>query len=308
MAFPALQEAWHPNFSLTSPFAPYPRELHRLSAARFALAVVDGQHDKALEQLGQEISFYIRNLEGSYSLFSKMLGIRNLRYCYGLLSQYMRCKPEAARKRLAQINILLAPLPNAAISLRSAIFNEQRNGTLGWALKSCGHPFTNSSTWLEQLATRLILPHVTANELAVMFSPWILAEEASGHDYRQKISWKIQSTARAHYDHFLKFLKWRNPVGHIINLVAFPDYSKYFLKRDDLLALRHLLTIQADLLQQGKSDGATVISMLEAAGSGFEHPYFGTQALWDEQQKRLFFPVSGGKLFVRDAKPVAIQL
>ena len=49
-------------------------------------------------------------------------------------------------------------------------------------------------------------------------------------------------------------------------------------------------------------------SMLEAAGSDLEHPYFGTRAVWDEERRRLFFPVTGGKFSAGDAKPVAIQL
>jgi hypothetical protein len=107
IAFPAFQEAWRPNISLHSPFPPSSQEWHRLAAARFALAVAEGRHDNALEQLGREISFQIRYLEGSYSLVNKMMGVRNLGFCYNLLGQYMRREPEAARKQLVQINALL---------------------------------------------------------------------------------------------------------------------------------------------------------------------------------------------------------
>lgn len=49
--------------------------------------------------------------------------------------------------------------------------------------------------------------------------------------------------------------------------------------------------LQASLMQRGTIDAAAVTTMLEAAGPGLEHPYFGTRAAWDEEHRRLFFPV-----------------
>jgi hypothetical protein len=312
LSFPAFQEAWRPDFSSSSPFPPFPLKWNRLAAIRFSQEVADGQHDKALAELGREISFHTRFLEGSYSIINKMIGVRNLGYCYSLLSQYMQREPAAARERLGQIRALLAPPPTVAVNLRAAILNEQRfNTRLLLAIKE--HPDylkgTSKSKLLNWLSNRLslplMLPKTSANELTAFYHPLILAEEIDGKDYRNVIA-RLQFTAKANKH---SFLKWRNPVGHILGVVALPDFSNYFLRRDDLLALRRLVFFQALLLQQGPVDGAAVTSMLATtAVSDLEHPYFGTRAAWDEKRRLLFFPVTGGKLPAGDAKPVAIQL
>jgi hypothetical protein len=234
MSFPAFQEAWRPDSSSSSPFPPFPKAWNRLAAVRFALEVSEGQHDKALAQLGREISFHIRFLNGSYSLINKMIGVRNLRYCYSLLSQFMQREPEAALERLDHIQALLASPPATAVSLRAAILNEQRFMTrLFLAIKE--HPDYLKGTsksklfnWLSnRLSLPLVLPRTSANELAAFYHPLILAEESDGKDYRGAIA-RYQFTAKTNKH---SFLKWRNPAGHILSIVALFDFSHYFLKR-----------------------------------------------------------------------------
>ena len=240
IALPAYQEAWRPDFSVTSPFPPYPPFWRQLSATRFALAVAEERDDEALAQLGKEMAFHRRQLTGAATLVGKMVAVSYLRNDYLLLNRYLLRHSEATRDHAEQIAALLAPLTPEALQLRPVMESEWRASMrMFFALRDQaaadhGYGFiqdaktgTLAGRIGGALATPLFLPNASANELYRLHSRRLLADGEGNAAYREALAAARQQSA-AKTGSIFDSLALRNPIGHILVLVGAPAYDSYF--------------------------------------------------------------------------------
>jgi hypothetical protein len=285
-AFPAYQEAWRPNPTLASRVPNYPHLWRHLNATRFALAVAEGHHDKALEHLGREMDFHIRQMRGAQGLIEYLLAVASLRSNTELLNQYMARAPQAARQRADRIAPLLVPLPENTTRLKTVLMSESRMQSRSMLflrnLNKSSKEITGN--WLSgTLAGPLWLPHATANENFHMYRRLTAPDGLTGTAYRDALANTGQETERMIKSTFVL----RNPIGHILNNIALPNYTSYFLRRDDLIAQRAMVAFQLTLLRQDVTDSEAIAQALPAAG--LTHPYTGEKPVWDKASRTLSY-------------------
>ncbi|MRR08528.1 hypothetical protein EG831_00210 [bacterium] len=308
LAYPAYQEAWRPDAALMSPIPSYTNFYRQLSAPRFALAVAEGRHDQALEQLGREMAFHTRQMQGAVSLIEKMVAIASLRNNYQLLSQYLLAYPAEAKIRAERLAALFAPLPTDALRLQPTLLNEQRiSARLILSLKGVDDAMFFGSAesdgksdalvlaWaLGHLGRPLLLANATANEYVGYQRALIAADALTGAAYRDMLAKAKAETAAAGETTY----SLRNPIGHLLNGVALPNYSAYYLKRDDLAMLQAALALQLDLLRRDADDPS-----IGQAVTALIHPYTGVAPAWDGAKRTLTFPA----LPERQNKPLTLH-
>lgn len=319
LLYSAYQEAWRPDFSVTSVFQPPPYQLHTLSATRFALSVAEGHHTEALEQLGWEMAFFKRQLQGSRGLVEKLIGMAQVRNYYLLLSQYMRRHPVEAVTHAEQIQNMLAALPDEAVSLKPCLESEMRvtalvildlnNNKSNMPLPVLGNDIPGEPTgtvdyYLSQLTNlafrQVFLVNHTINENATRFNALIRAENLKGEAYRQALA----EASRPEQQQIFPF-RLRNPIGHILVNVATPAYAQYYLRRDDLLALRSTVEFQLKVLRQVVIDGDKIAEILKTEQENLRHPYSGAVPAWNKETRQLSYPLVDD---TQKNKQVVIQL
>jgi hypothetical protein len=301
LSFPAYQEAWRPDFNFKSFFPHYPGFWRQLTSTRFALAVADHRHDEALEHLGREMAFHVRQMQGAVTLIEKVVAIASLRNDYQLLNRYLLLQPAAARQRADRIAALLAPLPAEALRMSLVMETECRTGLrLFLSLKdeAVRKRSAKQSALLpglrepvaDFLAMPLYLPNATANEFYRIYRPILAVDGQSGDAYRQALEATAQ---RAVETTGLADLAVHNPIGHILVVIGTPAFGSYYLKRDDLLVLRAAVSLQLDLLRRGVHDEEAVGRALREAG--LVHPFSGETPTWNGPGRTLTYQAQAGR-------------
>lgn len=308
LAYPAYQEVWRPDFSYTSAIPSYANFYRQLSATRFALAVAEGRHDQALTQLGREMPFHARQMQGAVTLIEKMVAIASLRNDYLLLNQYMVRYPVQARQQGDRLATLLAPLPVDALRFQAAWLNEQRSGLRtilslkgmdGNALFSIAGSGDDTAPWfLSHFGKPLFLVNATANEFCRHHDGLLDADALSGAAYREALARTKRGLDAATQETYVM----RNPIGHILNSISIPSFDAYYVKRDDLVALRDVLAFQLHQINEN-ADGEAISRAL-ASAKGLIHPYDGTPPVWDGGKRTLTYPTQPG----RSGKPLVVRL
>ncbi len=294
--FPAYQEAWRPDASFHSALFSFPSFWNPLAATRFALKVEKGEHDEALADLAREIAFHTRQMQGAHTLMETLIAQNNLLTRYQLLGQYLARHPQAAKARADKIAVLLAPFPTDAASLKPAMRSEVRVISRSLLhLKTV--PIDLYSDQLPEVLLRpFYLPKATINQFFQWQKVLMDANSQSGDEYRRQL---------AEYRKFLEDyneripLAVRNPVGHILNKIAMPDFGRYFLRRDNLLSMRTLVAFQLDLLKSGTSQPEAIAKAIEHAK--LIHPYTGDKAKWNAEKRTVgYSDLPEGKALVID--------
>ncbi len=304
LLYPVYQEPWRPDFSAVSVLPSYSGKWRALRATRFALTVAEGRHTEALEQLGWEMAFLKRQLQGSHGLTEKMIGIAYVRNHYLLLSQYMRRHPVETVMHGEQIQAMLAALPDETVSLKPCMQSEKRLVTLtilqlkdrerDAPLSSVLGDLGSTADFMSSQLANLLLRHVflinhTVNENAEKYDAWIRADDQKHDAYRQALA-----DAQKHMPkHETIPFRLRNPVGYVLVNVATPDFGKYYLRRDDLLALRSAVEFQLNLLRQVVIDGDKIAEILKAKQDNLRHPYSGAAPAWNKDTRQLSYPLIG---------------
>lgn len=291
LAMPGYQEAWRPDYSVTSLSPPYAYRYRELSATRFALDVAEGRYDQALNRLGQLVSFHARQAQGATTLIEKVLALASLQRDFLLVNQFVLDAPKVARNHLDQLDALLAPLPEGAVRLTTALESEFR-GTAR-LFQSLGSEVAFAAPegmlgpgllprWLgKALVRRLYLPQASINAHFALYRGLFAAEGQAAGDYRLALAdarHRIESATESVF-------AVRNPVGHILVRLAANDYRKLYLRRDDVLALQAMVRFQLARLRRNESDGESIIRALPDAG--LAHPHTGALPHWDEAHRRL---------------------
>lgn len=280
LAFPAYQEAWRPDASFHSALLSHLSLWTPLAATRFALKVERGQHDEALAGLEREIAFHTRQMQGAHTLIETLVAQNNLHVRHQLLSQYMLRHPLAARIRADKIAAMLTPFPANATSLKPALQSEVRVMSKSLlALKKA--PTEGLSDQIPEFLLRPVyLPKATVNQIYQWQKALIDADGKSGNEYRQHLA-EYRKLIQESNDKFP--LAIRNPVGHILTMIAMPDLARYFLRRDNMLATRDLVAFQLELLKSGTHQPQAIAKAVEAAS--LIHPYTGNKAKWNAEKR-----------------------
>jgi hypothetical protein len=155
---------------------------------------------------------------------------------------------------------------------------------------------------LDYFGRPLLLVNQTVNDKAARYDAWIRIDGFKGEAYRQALVDARQNLVKQP----VQIFTLRNPTGNIFNNIALTDYSRYFLRRDDLLALRGLVEFQFKLLQQGITDSDAIVEALKVNQESLRHPYSGAQPIWDKEKRRLSYPAVEGEDNAR--KLPAIQI
>jgi len=225
-----------------------------------------------------------------------LIAQNNLLTRYQLLGQYLARHPQAAKARADKIAVLLAPFPTDAASLKPAMRSEVRVISRSLLhLKTV--PIDLYSDQLPEVLLRpFYLPKATINQFFQWQKVLMDANSQSGDEYRRQL---------AEYRKFLEDyneripLAVRNPVGHILNKIAMPDFGRYFLRRDNLLSMRTLVAFQLDLLKSGTSQPEAIAKAIEHAK--LIHPYTGDKAKWNAEKRTVgYSDLPEGKALVID--------
>lgn len=284
-AAPDFQEAWRPDFSLASPMPAHAHRYRDLSATRFALAVAEGSHEAALEQLLQNVAFHVRQAQGAQTLIEKMLALVSLQGDYLLVNQFILREPAAARLHIERLEALLTPLPERAVRLNSVLQTEFR-GTARLYLALARQEVLSAdrgllgaarlSPWMMHwLGSRLYLPHASINAHFVLFRQLLAADDLMAEDYRRALAEAGQAREAATKSAYAL----RNPIGHVLMRAAVTDYGSFFLRRDDVLSLRAMVAFQLERLRHNEGDAEAIARAVATAG--LAHPYTGTAPRWD---------------------------
>lgn len=261
-----------------------PSQWSGLSGTRFALAVAEGRDREALAQLAREMDFYRRQLAGSVTLVSKMVALAWMERSYRFLNQYLRQAPDGARKHRALLLQMLAPLPEAAVDMRTVLETEflmLRNGLMSL------NPGRELQLPQGQLLERLhffYLPQATVNSHFRQTQVLLALENSRGADYIHRAArLGQQHEAGLEPDWFLP----RNLVGRILLQVGQPNWSGYFLRRDDLLVWRQVVALQLDMLESGLGV-AEVVDQALLEGR-LAHPFSGQSPDWNLKSRHLVY-------------------
>jgi len=301
-AFPAYQEAWRPDLNYQSGVAPQPAYARQLLATRFALAVAEHRDDEALERLDRQISFHVRQMQGTVTLIGKLIAIAGLRNDYQLLNRYLFERPVAAARRAERLAGMLAPLNGDSLRMDTVFATECRTAIR--LFLSLGDEFHRSRRkGGDALPFRLpdpaagwfgflYQPGATANEQYRSCRVVLDADGKSGDDYRQALA-----AIRQHSDQAGEFgladVMAGNPIGQMLVRIGTADYAPYFLRRDDLVVLRAAVALQLDLLRQGVGDENTIRRAIRAAD--LVHPFTGETPTWDGEQHTLTYEAQPGR-------------
>lgn len=293
VALPAYQEAWRPEMSVASPLPSYANFHRPLSATRFALLVSEQRDDEALRLLDREMAFHVRQLQGAVTLIEKMLAMASLRGDYLLMNQYLVRRPDAARQRSERIASMLQMPPPEALSMQTVISNEIRTmARLFLTMKkqdeiSSAFGVDGDATFIQNAASKiglsLYLPKASANEYLRLHRQLLMIDGLSGDDYRHALREAKRVQENAEENSYALY----NPVGHILVAVATPSYGAYFLRRDDLLALRAMLALQLSLLRDKSVENAAVERTLNSVA--LIHPYTGAPPAWNPATRTLAY-------------------
>ncbi|OQA32865.1 MAG: hypothetical protein BWY57_01631 [Betaproteobacteria bacterium ADurb.Bin341] len=283
LRFAAYQEAWRPQASLHSAMINNHFTLWTpLAATRFALKAEKGEQDEALADLGREIAFHTRQIQGAHTLIETLVAQNNLLTRYQLLSQYLAHHPQPAKARAEKIAMLLAPFPADAASLKPAMRSEVRVISRSLLhLKVVPIDFY-SGQFPELLLRPFYLPKATINQIYQWQKVLMDADDKSGDEYRRQLA--EYRKLLGDNNEQIPFAV-RNPVGHILNRIAMPDFGRYFLRRDNLLAMRALVAFQLDLLKSGTSQPEAIGKAIENAK--LIHPHTGDKAKWDAEKRTI---------------------
>lgn len=300
LAYPAYQEAWRPDFVGFS-YSPGDLDIsiyRHLSATRFALAVLEGRDDEALDQLGQKMAFHTKQLQGAALFPGYVAALTSLRADYLLLNQYLVSHPAAAKARVDQLGTVLAPLPADALRLKSVLLNENQSHArllmaynLEGLRRSPGKDTTFGSILLEQL----YLPRATANEIFRLIQPVLAADALDGAAYREKLAKANSDVAANSQDIYVL----RNPAGrNFVSPLMTPSYNSFFRLRDDVAMLQASVALQLELMRQNADE-----TTIGQAVSKLVHPFTGAAPLWDGAKRRLNYPA----LPERGNKPLTLH-
>lgn len=291
VSIPDYQEAWRPDFSIASPLPTYANLYRQLSATRFALAIAEGRHGEALNRLGQEMAFHIRQMRGANTLIEKLVATAHLRGDLLLLNQFIRHAPGEARQEADRLAAMLAPLPAEATQMRNVMETELRASTLLFlSLAKQQKPAAEQpeatgifglARWLDTPMKAFYLPHASANEHFNLYRKMLASDTLSGDAYRQALATSRQEIEAATQNTYVFY----NPVGHILVNTAAMDYGSYLLRRDDLLALHAMVNFQLELLRNHTNEPEAIARALDSAS--LVHPYTGERPVWDKATRTL---------------------
>jgi hypothetical protein len=242
-------------------------------------------------------------MQGAVTLMEKKVAMAALRTDLQLLNQYLLRKPAAARQRADRLAALLVSLPADALTMQPAILNELRSGVrLFLSMKKQQEASSVFGTTGENNLLRVVgdavwsafyLPNASANEHLRLHGRILAVDGLSGEAYRHALA-DARQHAEAEEE---RVYVLRNPVGHVLVNISIPSYGNYFLRRDDLVALRAMVAFQLELLRRNVSDPEAIAQALPAAA--LNHPFTGAEPVWNKSTRTLIHAAlaerNGGK-------------
>ena len=290
VSYTEYQEPWRPDYSLSSYSSPSPNGWIILSGIRFALAAKEGRHDEAMDQMAREIAFHTRQLQGDVAFADKTGATHNLSTRYRLINQYLLRHPEPAKAHADRISEMLAPLPKEVTSLEPSIALEERVIIAALLIMKENKDYKNAllddlggvagSAW----SRAFLLFNTTANECASAMDRWIHANGVSGSAYHDAIV-DAQTNAVEQVTGF----KLRNLTGHWLLATAYPSLFSFFVRRDNLLALRALVAFRVRLFERGIVDPSAIEQAIRADRDTLMHPYDENTPIFDKEKHELKF-------------------
>jgi len=301
------------EFHFGSPLTGPPRSLFELTATRFVLDVAEGRHEKALDQWAKETAFATRMLEGSYTVNGKMAAIAWLHRQHSLLAQFISLHPAVVEENAEKIRGMLQPFSANALSLRPAINSEIRRLTIGASVdlrimkrnrRLLASDDSPRSQVLELLCGPFLLENATANAMVRPLLDWRAVESSQGDSYRQGIA-SVRAAYRIEEATLLESaLSYRNPVGKVLALNSWTDWSPYFFKRDNLVADRRLLNFALGAIARPQPGLAT--DKGSSKETDLEHPYTGDPAVVDEKRGRVAFAMPQRFHGMKNVAPIEV--
>ncbi|MDD3484224.1 hypothetical protein [Azovibrio restrictus] len=278
----------------------HPSQWSGLSGTRFALAVAEGRDGEGLAQLAREMDFYRRQLAGSATLISKMVALAWMERSYQFLNQYLRQFPEGAREHRELLVRMLAPLPEAAVDMHTVLETEFLMVHNSLLAQKLGQEIQLSKALSLGQLNLLYLPQATANGHFRQAQALLALEGRRGADYAHRVArLGQQNEVILEPDWFLP----RNLVGRILLQVGQPNWSSYFLRRDDLLVWRQVVALQLDMLESGLGV-AEVVDQALLEGH-LAHPFNGRSPRWNLKSRHLVYEALPQR---REGKALEIRL
>jgi hypothetical protein len=252
----------------------------RLLHTEVALLLVDGEADRAVADLADDLAMWRRVLGSEQvDLIDKMVAQRALLGGYLFAGEVLRELPDEVA-RSDRLAAPLSPLTVAETQLAGALTSEYRPRArlIMDLLESASRPaqpesHEADSAWVDDprlLRAPLLQPNASLNQLHEALQQQRSADQMSCRQIRDIAAAGHPTAPRP------SGMQWRqwlfNPVGNILLGIAEPDYGRYRERLCDLLAVQRLTSLQRELRLRGlQLDDAPAVALRDMAR--YHDPY-----------------------------------
>ncbi len=259
---------------------------------------IKSSREAALEELAAEINSWRRLLQSNDWLITQMISVVTLHRKYQLASAIMNAYPESVSAYPVVFAKITTPLLPGKTNIQSSMRSEARSTLALYQDLHQMERFLPDTVFegMPGIPLRLALEaggyrsNASINQSYVAFkvADDILSKSPKEMVEGRQAMLERQARATALSIGAIFF----NPVGRIINGVAYPDYSIYAHRINDLIGLSRLVDLQRRIIE-GKVPLADVGSMLTIAGPGLMDPFTEKPMHWDPASKKISFVLHG---------------
>ena len=263
---------------------------HALARTEIALQWARGEHATAVAYLAADLQFWRHFLASTDAhLIDKLLAAAGYRSSLVLAATFLRTQA-LTPDEVAMLEPALAPLPDAAVSLTSAIrrefdyFNAALITTLAaptasLAIDEDGEP-SEPAGIRNVISQYFILPNATLNRRFRRVQMEIAATRNCAQSAADATPEAEFSLAERLY----------NPVGNTIADVGAPGFGDYAQRLCDLDGLNRIVGLQLAMarLPQPPADAAAVAAFVQTADARYADPYTGAPMQVDGQRRVRF--------------------
>ena len=259
---------------------------------------IKSSREAALEELAAEINSWRRLLQSNDWLITQMISVVTLHRKYQLASAIMNAYPEAVAAYPVVFAKMATPLLPGKTNIQSSMRSEARSTlALHQNIHQQGRFLADTIfEGMPGIPLRLALvaggyrSNASINQSYVAFK---VADDILSKSPKEMVEGRQAMLERQARVNALSIgAIFFNPVGRIINGVAYPDYSNYAHRIDDLIGLSRLVDLQRRIIE-GKIPLADVGGMLANAGPGLMDPFTEKPMQWDTASKKISFVLHG---------------
>lgn len=259
---------------------------------------IKSSQEAALEELAAEINSWRRLLQSNDWLITQMISVVTLHRKYQLASAIMNAYPEAVAAYPVVFAKITTPLLPGKTNIQSSMRSEARSSLALYQDLHQQERFLPDTAFegMPGLPLRLALvtggyrPNASINQSYIAFK---VADDILSKSPKEMVDGRQAMLERQERVNALSIgAIFFNPVGRVLNGVAYPDYSNYAFRIDDLIGLSRLVDLQRRIIE-GNIALDKIGATLASVGLSLTDPYTEKPMHWDAATKRVSFVLYG---------------